>query len=84
MGAKSCLDTRNILKPKVHIKGSTDLLLKKEVEKNNESMIQRIVKINKSHSDRRNSLSSRSLSRNLKTYSSLSRIIRTKEIEKEN
>jgi hypothetical protein len=47
-------------------------------------MIQRIVKIGKSHSDSRDSLSSRSFSKNLKTYSSLSRTIRVKEIEKEN
>jgi hypothetical protein len=46
-------------------------------------MIQRIVKIGKSHSDSRDSLSSRSFSKNLKTYSSLSRTIRVKEIEKE-
>lgn len=80
ISAKTCLKTHSAVRPRHQYVGSIDILSKKEVEKNNTSMIQRIVKISKTHSESLNSSESRALSRNLKTYSSMNRSIKLKKI----
>ena len=57
---------------------------RKQLQLDNESMVKRIVHISKSHSTLNDSLDAHSLSRKLKTYSSLNRTLRLKEIEDEN
>ena len=54
------------------------------VQKENEKMVERMVKANRYHKDVKSHTDLTNLSRNLKTYSSLGRSIKLKEIEREN
>lgn len=79
--AKSKIDTHNQFKMKHSPSAPTNILQKKLIEKNNHSMIRRIMKINQvRHSPTRNENELSEVVRNLKTYSSLNRSIRMKEI----
>ena len=79
--AKSKIDNHNQFKMKHSPSAPTNILQKKLIEKNNHSMIRRIMRINQvRHSPTRNENELSEVVRNLKTYSSLNRSIRMKEI----
>jgi hypothetical protein len=85
LSAKSKIDSRNPLRVKHSPSFPVNVLQKKLIEKNNYGMIRRIVKISQErHSPTRADSELGEVVRNLKTYSSLNRSIRMKEIEQEN
>jgi hypothetical protein len=83
--AKSRIDNHNQLKVKHCASAPINILQKRLIERNNSSMIRRIIKISQvKHSPTRSDNELTIVERNLKTYSSLNRSIRMKEIEEEN
>lgn len=78
--AKSRLDTHAALKLRHSPSAPTNLLHKRAIEESNHSMIRRIIKIGKVKPSARTDGDLVDVVRNLKTYSSLNRSIRLKEI----
>lgn len=82
MSAKSRVDSHTSLRPKFHITSIN--IQQKKIDQDNHGMLQRLLKINKSHASLNESGGIHSLSHNLRTYSSMNRTMRLKEIENEN
>jgi hypothetical protein len=76
LSVKSKVDSHNnnLIRSRTHIKPIN--CNSKKLQIANESMVKRIVDISKSHSTLNDNLETHSLSRNLKTYSSLNRTLR--------
>lgn len=86
MRAKSKVDSKNKQGLKHHNSLPGNILRRKDIAKDNESMIHRIMEINNSRAKlpARPKSQLSEVGRNLKTYSSLNRTLRLREIEDQN